>query len=288
MTKSKDKPIHQSIKDKIRLIFSQTGESYNSIFTRLVLERFLARLEQSKYKDNLIFKGGLCLSNFINIGRETKDIDFLINSLKTTKKELKKVFDEIALIVLPDGFNFTNVNVTDLKNDKEYPGFRVIIGYSFGQAKNEIQIDLGIDDIVDSENINFQTLKTSKSSLISPDNIQITAYTLEFIFSEKLETAIKRGKDNSRMKDYHDMFMMISSGLLDIEKVKDSISKTFEHRKTVKNLIPTFDTQELLKLQDLWERHRNQLTEDIKNQLPENFLDVCKDINTYLSSNNLI
>jgi len=136
--------------------------------------------------------------------------------------------------------------------------------------------------------MNFKTLGTSKESLFSPEKLQIQAYPPEFIFSEKLQATINLGASNSRMKDYHDMFMMISSELLDIEKLKDSISKTFEHRKTVTSLIPTFDTQELVKLQDLWEKHRNQLTQDIKNQLPENFSDVCENINTYLSENKLV
>lgn len=288
MIPQKDEPIHQSIKNKIRTISSETGENKEYIFTRLVLERFLVRLEQSEYKENLIFKGGLCLSTFVNIGRETKDIDFLISSLKTTKSNIKNVFKKISDIELKDGFKFTKVDVKDLKNEKKYPGFRVIIKYSFGQTKNQIQIDLGIGDVVDPENINFPTLKTSKSYLFYPENIQIKAYSPEFIFSEKLETSIKRGRNNSRMKDYQDMFMIISSGILYTSKLKDSIYRTFENRKTIKTLIPSFNTQDLEILEDHWKRHINQLTNDIKNQLPPKFEDIYKYINYYLSNNSLI
>lgn len=282
MTKSKDEKIHIDINSKIREISKNKNQTNNLIFSKLSLERFLARLEQSPYKDNLIFKGGLCLSNFIDIGRETKDIDFLVKNMEATKNKLEKVFEEISSIDLNDGFKFTKIKIEDLKNQKKYSGFRVDINFTFGKStKNKVQIDLGIDDIVDSEKMNFKTLRTSKESLFYPENLQIQAYTPEFIFSEKLQATINLGASNSRMKDYHDMFMMISSELLDIEKLKDSISKTFEHRQTVKSLIPTFDTQE-------WERHRNQLTEEIKNKLPENFSDVCENINTYLSENKLV
>lgn len=288
MIKSKDEPIHQSVKNKIRTIALENNSKSDLIFNRLILERFLARLEKSQYKDNLIFKGGLCLSNFIEIGRETKDIDFLVSLIRTTKSNLKNIFTEISNIDLEDGFKFNNVLVEDLKNEKEYPGFRVEVWYIFGQAKNSIQIDIGIGDIVDSEEINFKTLRTIKSSLFLPEELYVKAYTPEFIFSEKLETAIKRSKNNSRMKDYHDMFMIIKSGKLNITKLKNAISKTFENRKTQKTLLPYFNFEDLERFQILWKNHRNQLTDRIKNQLPENFDEIYKHINIYLSNNNLV
>ena len=42
------------------------------------LERILVRVSRSKYRDQLVLKGGLCLSKFVKIERATKDIDFLL------------------------------------------------------------------------------------------------------------------------------------------------------------------------------------------------------------------
>jgi len=77
----------------------------------LVLEIILVRLINSKYKDNFILKGGLLLSKYIDLGRETKDLDFVVKNIKNETKILFHVFDEISKIKIEDGFVFENIKV---------------------------------------------------------------------------------------------------------------------------------------------------------------------------------
>ena len=71
----------ESIRGKLKLIAKETDKNFMELFKQLTFERFLSRVAQSNYRDNLIFKGGLCLKQYIDTGRETKDIDFLIKQL---------------------------------------------------------------------------------------------------------------------------------------------------------------------------------------------------------------
>lgn len=65
----------QALKARLKHIGKEKGKSFNEVWKLLVLERFLARLSSSEYSDKFIFKGGLLLSYYLTIGRETIDID---------------------------------------------------------------------------------------------------------------------------------------------------------------------------------------------------------------------
>jgi len=62
-----------AIKDRLRNLANEQGKSVNELLKKLYLERFLARLAKSNFKNQLIFKGGYLLRYYIKIGRETKD-----------------------------------------------------------------------------------------------------------------------------------------------------------------------------------------------------------------------
>ena len=50
---------------------------------------------------------------------------------------------------------------------------------------------------------------TSKGPLFE-SKIQVCSYPKEFIFAEKLETVVYRDIGNTRMKDFHDLYSLIS------------------------------------------------------------------------------
>ena len=62
---------------------------------------------------------------------------------------------------------------------------------------------IGVGDAVKPTEITMKLLGTDKIPLFEKE-IHLWAYPVESIFAEKLETAIARADQNSRMKDYHD------------------------------------------------------------------------------------
>ena len=83
----------QSIKERIRTLARERELTFAQLWQNLILERFLARLCQSKYKRHFILKGGTLLARYINLGRETIDLDFLIEKLPNAMKSLGKIID---------------------------------------------------------------------------------------------------------------------------------------------------------------------------------------------------
>lgn len=71
----------ESIRTKLKTIAKDSDKTFMELFKQLTFERFLSRVASSKYRKNLIFKGGLCLKQYIDTSRETKDINFLIKEL---------------------------------------------------------------------------------------------------------------------------------------------------------------------------------------------------------------
>jgi hypothetical protein len=132
-----------------------------------------------------------------------------------------------------------------------YPGFRVNMNANFGKIKDKIQIDIGVGDSVEAIEDNFEPF-LYKGKPIFEGEISLLMYPVETIFAEKLETIISKEDFNSRMKDYHDVILMIREpGLLDIKKLKKSISSTFSNRGTALKLPIQFEDRSVAKMQPL-------------------------------------
>lgn len=139
----------QALKEKLKFIAKEKDLLFNDTWKRLILERFLVRLSESEYSDKFIFKGGLLLSRYIEMGRETKDIDFLVQSLEAKNRKITEAFKSISSIDTNDGFQFSFLSISQLdQTHMNYPGFRVKLNVGFGKMKDSIQVDLGAGDAV--------------------------------------------------------------------------------------------------------------------------------------------
>ncbi len=85
----------------------------------------------------------MLLSKYIEIGRETKDLDFTVRQIKNETKNLEKIFKEIAEIKIQDGFVFKDIKIHTLSHmHMEYLGARIFMHGYFGKARFKVQIDL--------------------------------------------------------------------------------------------------------------------------------------------------
>ncbi|WPU66496.1 nucleotidyl transferase AbiEii/AbiGii toxin family protein [Peredibacter starrii] len=223
----------EQIKARLVAIAKDQKKTFNDLLKPLSFERLLARVAVSPHRSKLIFKGGLCLKQFIDGGRETIDIDFLIRRVAAEAGVIEQVFKEILANELDDSFKFSFIDCEQLDvQSKKYPGYRINIQVNLGKTKDRLQVDLGIGDVVDEFEMEFDVLQYKGEPLISQGGVSILAYPPEFIFSEKLQAIIDLGALNSRMKDYFDCHVLITKGVLDEEKVVSAIQKTFQNRKT--------------------------------------------------------
>ena len=249
----------------------------------LTLERFLVRLANSKYREHFVLKGGILLSKYIEIGRETSDLDFLARRLSNEVAGLIDIFEEIANIDLKDGFTFQEVKVSELTHPHMgYPGAEVSMMAYFGKTRFKVAIDIGFGDVVNAIEYSIPLTAYSKGVLFE-SNVKLSCYPKEFIFAEKLETIIYRGSFNSRMKDFHDLYSMISSYQLpSFHNLEGVIQLVFEHRETPLALPITYAEDEMTQVQNFWSEYLKNLRAENSDNLPTSVAHVISTINDWL------
>ena len=271
----------QALKDRLQTIAKEKEIPFNACWKQLLLERFLVRLSRSSHVNKFIFKGGFLLSYMMKIGRETVDLDFLLTRMTAEVKALREVFEEIVSTSSDDGFTFSFENIEILSQPHmEYPGYRTIFKVSFAKMKDKIHVDVGIGDVVEPQNREIKLFEYRGKPFFE-ESISLLVYPLETIFAEKLETVLSKGSRNSRMKDFHDLLLLLrDESLQSSKKLHENVQKTFENRGTTLKPIQ-FDEVGHKVLQQLWTAHLHGLGDTAKElDLPENITTAIDIINS--------
>ncbi|SCA63043.1 hypothetical protein SCG7109_AH_00200 [Chlamydiales bacterium SCGC AG-110-M15] len=273
----------QALKERLKTLAKAKDIRFNVAWKQLILERFLVRLSKSTHADKFIFKGGYLLAYFINIGRETTDLDFLLTRMKAEVPLIREAIESLVSEKYNDGFIFVFDSIKLLSQPHmDYPGYRVNLRTTFGNMRDKIQVDIGVGDVVEPE-VRELKLFEYKGKSFFEDEISLQVYPLETIFAEKLETILSKGAANSRMKDYHDLFLLTHElDIIDKEKLLTTIEKTFQNRGTAFQSIK-FDNTDLSGLQRLWRAHYKglgKIAEALK--LPQEMEEVIATINHFL------
>lgn len=200
--------------------------NYYEILQRYMFERVLERISVSKYQDNFILKGGLLLSAMFGIdNRMTKDMDATIMGIDVSKDKMLKVLNEILSINLNDGVKFDVVQITDIREDDEYGGNKYHIVGKLQSLKVNLEIDISTGDRVTPKELKY------KYPLIFEDRtIMISSYNIE--------TILRRGTFNSRMKDFYDIYYFLTKLRKDINIniLKKAVDNTFVKRDSFEYL----------------------------------------------------
>lgn len=275
-----------AIKNRLKNIALEQKREFNNLLKQLYLERFLARLAKSKFANHFVFKGGQLLSYYLKIGRETKDLDFLVQQLKTQSTDMKSIFRNICNINVEDGFKVFFLSITILKQPHMiHQGFRIKIKVRHikGALKDNLQIDLGIGDTVISKKLAIPLLMYNSEPFFE-NQISLQVYPPEFIFAEKLTAIMSKGQTNSRMKDFHDMILMSrKTDLLKVKQLKEAVDQVFNHKKMEQKLPIKYNDSSYQILEKLWKQHQlglRKLAKDLK--LPNNFKDLISELNVFL------
>lgn len=258
----------QALKAKIFDVAKELSIPFNEAFHRLVMERFLMRLNCSAHREKFIFKGGFLLSHYLNLGRYTQDLDFLIQGLKGEKLVLERALQEIGAQNVGDGLTYLLNKVVDLPHEHmKYGGFRAQFQITIGAMREFLEIDVGIGDVVEPL-VESLTLLATKQKPVYEREVSLHVYPPEFILAEKLQTIVSRGASNSRMKDFYDCLNILKKLDLPTEKMRSAIQKTFTHRDTQLQLLPIqLSDETIIKLSPYWNAFVRRLP--VKEGVPE-------------------
>jgi predicted nucleotidyltransferase component of viral defense system len=223
------KNLAASVMGRLKNISKELNIPYNLAMQLYAQERFLYRLSKSEYKDNFLLKGGLLLYSMDQFkGRPTKDIDFLLKNQKNTSNNIEKIIKEIIRVEAKDGVSFdNNIKSKSIIEGADYKGQRIKIIALIGNARVHLQIDIGFGDAVVPEPV-----KIKYPILLNFEQPEVTAYSLETVIAEKFDAMVSLALLNSRMKDFYDVFMLMSKKKYHSKILRKSIQETFKKRDT--------------------------------------------------------
>lgn len=246
MIKNKD-----SLKVKVSNLALSTNIHNKYLIQSFMFEALLKRISVSKYKDKFIIKGGLLLSSIFGVNlRSTMDLDTTIKGLPLDRTTITKVINEIISIDLKDNIKLEIENIKDIREEELYSGFNINLKAEFDGLRTNLMIDITTGDVITYKEVQFEY-----KTLFDNEIVNIMTYNYEAI--------IGRNIDNTRMKDYYDLYMFVNLKWNDIDKtiLRKAIFNTSEKRETL-NYIENADKYiELInedsKLKSLWKNYQN-------------------------------
>lgn len=202
----------------------------NIVLARFATERFLYRLSRSRHADRFVLKGALLMLVWLGETiRPTRDAD-LLGFGELSEQSLARIFREVCNTdVEPDGLQYllSSLRIAPIRPEDVYGGLRATLQARLGNARLQVQVDVGIGDAVTPE-----PEWLDYPGLLDLPRPRLRAYRPETAIAEKLHAMVMLGEANSRMKDFFDIHALSEHNRFEGELLARSIRATFERRRT--------------------------------------------------------
>ena len=222
----------KSVKERLLNISREEKYSSQLLISRYFQERLLYRLSVSAYKDKFILKGGALLYAHDGFqARPTLDIDFMAKNVSNDMANIKKIFQEICRIECQeDGvvFDINTIETGEIAISKDYHGVRLTLLAHLDTAQQYISMDIGFGDVITP----FPQQLAFPALIATAPGANVLAYSLETVVAEKFQAMISLSLGNSRMKDFFDVYQILSKQSLDSATLSEAIKATFANRGT--------------------------------------------------------
>jgi len=216
------------LKAIIKNIAKEKHISAQLVMQNFMLERLLERISISKYQQNFILKGGFLIAAMVGLDtRATMDMDATIKGLPVNEQTVREMFEEICKIKLEDDVTFRLRSIGEIREGDVYTGYRVSLSANYPPMAVPLKLDITTGDKITPKEIEYQF-----KLMLEDRSISVLAYNLETIMAEKLETVISRGDQNTRPRDYYDIYILAKLQYENIEPaaLKAALNATTDRR----------------------------------------------------------
>lgn len=206
------------------------GISYQQCLQLFFQEEFLRKLSASKYKDNLILKGGLFIYTLTNFeSRATIDVDFMLRGLSNDMVRMDEIIAEILAVPTGNDFiTFKALPTEPIAANRKYHGVSTQITGYIKNVRVPLSVDIGVGDII-VPGAKARTIKTQLEGFNAPE---IMTYSVESTIAEKLDAILQRFELTGRMKDFYDIYYLSQTFNFDGLKLQTAIAETLRNRGT--------------------------------------------------------
>jgi len=211
----------------------------------------------SSYGDNLLFKGGTALSKlyFPETWRYSEDLDFGVEGeYHGSEAELQSTLEDATIA---SGIDFEVTKHRELQKEA-YPTHYVDIDIQYTAVlghKNTTSLDVMIDEYVAFDSVDH------RHSYQDVPEFEMTAYSLEEIFAEKLRALYQR----SQARDYYDLYRMTTEADTDDSGILPAFCRKCDHDGLDVDLRDGLPEEKRDEIRDGWQ----QTLPDLVTDLPE-------------------
>ena len=244
------------LKALIKNMSVETGVNTQILLRNYMLERLLERISVSKYKNDFILKGGMLISAMVGINtRSTMDMDTTIKDQAVNKDNITKILNEIVSMDIGDNVKMQLSGIDEIRDEAEYMGFRASIMTEFDGVKNDIKLDMTTGDKIVPREISYKF-----RTMFGGRYLDIMAYNIETVLAEKLETIISRSTANTRMRDFYDVYVIMTmyKDSIDTELFDMALKSVCENRKTEYKFDLLDDIRDNKDMNIQWKRYQDR------------------------------
>lgn len=267
-TPTRDTPAGQAYND-LRNLARRDGRDPAEYITLYALEGFLARLAVSEHAGEFVLKGGVLMAAFA-ARRPTRDIDFAATGFTNDITDVEQRVRSIIEIHLNDGLEFDPDALAGepIRDEADYNGVRVKITAKLATAQIALHVDVNFGDPI------WPAPTEAVLPLLLGGSLRLRGYPDHMVLAEKIVTALERGEQNTRWRDFTDIAAIARTRSIRGTDLHEAISAVARYRQVdIESLGPLIAEMPAL-AQRKWETWRKK--QRLEQSTPESFTELLQ------------
>ncbi len=268
------------LKAYVKNIAKEKDISAQLVLQNYMLERYLERVSLSEYRDKYIIKGGFLIASLVGLeSRATMDLDATIKGYPVNEDSIRSMVESIVSVPVDDGISFQIKDIGLIREDDEYGGIRVSLNANYEKMAVPLKLDITTGDKITPGEIEY-----SYKLMMEERSISILSYNLSTILAEKLETVVSRGNQNTRPRDYYDIFILskLQDKNIVIDTLRDALIATSEKRGSKEIMVNYEGIIRDVSENEVMNQRWNDYRKDFSYASEIEFKDACERVITIL------
>lgn len=209
----------------LRNLAKRGGRDPVEYFTLYVLEGFLGRLAASVYAEDFVVKGGVLMAAFAS-RRPTRDVDLAAAGFANDVSDVEDRMRVIVAQPLDDGVVFETESVAgeEIREEAAYVGVRVRVVARLASARISLHVDVNFGDPI------WPAPEVTELPLLLGGTLRVRGYPDHMVLAEKIVTAIERGDQNTRWRDFVDIVAITRNRAVRLADVRQAVEVVANYR----------------------------------------------------------
>lgn len=200
------------------------------------------------------------------------DMDATIKGYPVNEETIQKMIEDIIAVPVEDDITFRFKSIGEIREGDEYTGYRVALSADYEKMAVPLKLDITTGDKITPREIEY-----SYKLMMEDRSISVLAYNLSTILAEKLETVVSRGDQNTRPRDYYDVFILtkLQAENIDMESLNTALKATTEKRGSTELMRQYREIMQVVKNSDVMKRQWDNYRKDFDYASGIEFEETC-------------